>query len=179
MLHPQGKTTNASTPSKDQIVLLPTINGSHYIEGSLRHRNHQYQQHKNIFSTALLQNVTIPTVRFPELNETRNYIHMHDEIRIMMEPKEDQWTSPTLSPSSSIDHNLSQIVPLASFVVFLSMSFLRRIIRRRNRHRLKMELQAELNRAEAEASSDLIQAANMNYGSFSSPWTGDLDKFDV
>jgi hypothetical protein len=104
---------------------------------------------------------------------------MYDEIRIMMEPKEDQLTSPTLSPSSSIDHNSSQIVPLASFVVFLSMSFLGRIIRRRNRHRLKMELQAELNRAEAEASSDLIQSANMDYGSFSSPWTGDLDKFDV
>jgi C4-dicarboxylate-specific signal transduction histidine kinase len=179
-MHPQGKTTNASTPSKDQIVLLP-INGSHYIKGRLRHRNQQYHQHKNIFSTALLQNVTIPPVRFPEINETRNYIHMHDEIRIMMmEPKEDQFlTSPTLSPSSSIGHNSSQIVPLASFVVFLSMSFLRRIIRRRNRHRLKMELQAELNRAEAEASSDLIQAANMDYGSFSSPWTGDLDKFDV
>ena len=172
-MHPQGKTTNASTESKDQIVLLP-IHGSQYIKGRLRESNQQHQH--NILST-LLQNVTIP-VRFPEVNETRNNIHMH-EIRIMMEPKEDQLTSPTLSPSLNIDSNTLQIVPLASFVVFLSMSFLRRIIRRRNRHRLKMELQAELNRAEAEASSDLIQSANMDYGSFSSPWTGDLDKFDV
>lgn len=144
----------SNVPAKHgRIVLLP-LNETHNLT-RLYHYHH---------SSTLVQNIntTLHVLRFPAMNHT-----LEMKMRMGQEENIPSQNQPT--------HFLS----LASFV-FISVGLLRRIAKKRYRRRLRMEVEKDLEWA--VATSDILYSAtpsDIDYGSFSSPWSGDLDKFDV
>lgn len=144
--------------TKRRVVLVP-------IHQTLKH-NITESHHHDLYSH-LVRNRHAVLLRFPATNQTT------EKNRVLID----------IGSSSSSKRQRHSFISLAS-CTFIFTSLLRKTIMKSYRRMRKAKEQKNLILAAEAASSDIVFSAipanfGYNYGSFSSPWNGGLDKFDV
>jgi len=161
-------TTNIKPKRKNLILIpLPQVNQPHLeIFHSITKDHNASSYHEKILK--LEKEIVSSRVQFPLISE----VPMKDNQR-----KEATSGSTELSAENYESKPLFSLMTLLFAACALSMrNTVKKIHQRRQNKKIMKEIW------EQEEASDFAYAAsptNFDYGSFSSPWTGDLDKFDV